>query len=326
MTWWFVFFGCVLFVVGSTAVMRGGGAVARVFGVSQLTIGLLVIPAASATPELFVALRGAALAPDLAVGGIVGSAVMTLTLILGLGALIQPLAVPPKVVFRDGAALLAAGGIFAMFARNGIIGHIEGALLILAFVLYVALAAYTDWRRASCHSVARIRAEALEHSRLGISGGLFVTILGVVAVMLGAHFMLVGGQALARDYQLPEYAVGLTVMALAVSLPEFFVVMGGALRGHNTVAVGNVFVSNIFNLTLIVGMAALLTPLRIAPVLADPNGWLMFGVCALVPLLAAMRWLLSRPRGVILILAYAVFTAMLAAEIGLWSIPVFRLW
>lgn len=326
MTLWFLVFGGVLFLIGSYAVMSGTAAMARFIGFSQLTIGLVVVAVASSSPELFVALRGAGETPDLVVGGIVGGAILTLTLMLGLGALIRPLAAPPKVVFRDGGALILSCAAVFLFARDGTLGRIEGGVLLVLFAAYIALAAYTDWRRASCHSVARNRAERLEKSKLGFSGGLFVAILGLVAVMLGAHFVLKSSAALAGEYGLPQHVVGLTVVALAVSLPELFVIMSGALRGPNTVAVGHVFGSNIFNLTLILGIAALVAPLKVSPDFLGLDTLVLFGVCALAPPLAAMRWRLSRPRGVFLMLVYGGYLAILAERLGLWSLPLGRLW
>jgi cation:H+ antiporter len=326
MSYWFIFFGCVLFAAGSYGLVRGLASIARTLGLPQLTIGLLVVAAASASPELFVVLGGIRRSPDLAVGGIVGGVILTLTFMIGFGALIRPLASPPKVVFRDCGALLLVCAVYLVFALNGTIGPVEGGFLLALFVGYFALAVYTDWRRVSAHSVARERAEMLENSNLGLFGGLFVAAFGVVAVMLGAHFVLTGGTLLAREQGVPEYAVGLTVVALAVSLPEFLVILHGALRGPGTVALGQAVVSNIFNLTLVLGVAALFSPIRIGAEFVAADNIVTLGICAAVPPLVAMRWRLSRPRGFFLILVYGIYLSLLAARVGFWSLPPVKFW
>lgn len=321
MSYWFLFAACLLFAIGSFAVVRGSAGMALSLGLSQLSIGVIVAATAGASPELFVALRGVTAAPDLVAGGIIGGIILSLTLMLGLGALIAPLTVPPKVVFRDGGALILAALAFLLFARDGMLSRLEGAGLLVLYIVYLVLAFYTDWRRSSAHSVARERAELLARSQLGFAGGLFVTLLGLVAVMLGAYFVLAGGTALARMLNLPDYAVGLSAVALAVSLPELFVILAEALRRRSTVAVGQTFGAAFFGLTLVFGLTAQVRPLAIAPALAETDSLLMFAVCVVLPFLAVMRWRLSRTRGVLLVAAYGTYLGFVAARLGFLSIP-----
>lgn len=311
----------LLFAIGSFAVVRGASAVARWLGFSHLAIGLIVAATAASSPELFVALLGAGSAPDLVGGGLVGGILMSLTLMLGIGAVLAPLTAPPKVVLRDGGALIAAALAFVLLAHDGELSRIDGALLLVLFVSYLVLAFYTDRRRASAHSVARERAELLEKSRLGLAGGLFVTALGLVAVMLGAYFILRSGVVMARWMQVPQYAFGLTVVALAVSLPEFFAIANEAWRRRTAVAAGQTFGAAIFGLTLVFGVAALVKPLPIAKEIVAADNVLLLIVCVVLPPLAAMRWRLSRTRGTFLILCYGLYLGFVATRLGLLSLP-----
>lgn len=317
----FILAACVLFALGGFAVVRGAVAVARGLGLSHLSIGLIVAATAAAAPELFVALRGVGSAPDLVAGGIIGGIIMSLLLLLGIGAFIAPLTAPPKVVFRDGVALILAGLAFVFFARDGLVSRFEGAVLLCLFIAYLVVAFVTDWRRSSVHSVARERAELLERSGFGMATGLFVAALGLVGVMLGAFFILTGGSALARWMHLPDYAVGLTVVALAVSLPELFAILNEAVRRRTNVAVGQTFGAAIFGLTLVVGLTALVRPLPLAPALVDGDNLLLLAACVLLPPVAAMRWRLSRARGSLMILCYALYLGFVATRVGLLSIP-----
>jgi cation:H+ antiporter len=326
-TYWFIFFSFVSFAVGSIAAVRGSAVVARKIGLSPQAIGLVVVAAATSTPELFVMLRATAAGkPDLALGAIIGSSILTLTFMLGFGALIRPLSSPPKVVLRDGGVLLLACLTYMFFAHNEVLARRDGAMMLLLFALYVALACYTDWRRSAEHSVARARANALENSRLNFFGAVFVMVLGLVAVMLGAHLAVAGSLALARGYGLPEYAAGLTVVALAVSLPELFVILGGVFRGRINIAVGQVITASIFNLTVVLGLAAVIAPLAVSRAFLFADNLILLGICAVLPLILAMRWRLSRPRGLFLVLCYGGYLTFLAIRLNLLTVPLQKFW
>src|SRR5205085_7037315 len=127
--------------------VRGGVAVARALGFSPLLIGLFVISVATSAPELAVSLRaGLAGASDIAIGNVVGSNILNLLLILGLGALIRLMPSPPKVVLRDGGSMLAASVVLALMAWGNVITRGEGTFLLAAFVIYTVTNLATDWR------------------------------------------------------------------------------------------------------------------------------------------------------------------------------------
>jgi cation:H+ antiporter len=325
---WFLFFGFAMFALGSQAAMRGGAAAARALGLTPLPIGLLVIPAAASLPALFVTFHAVDTGmPDFAVGGIIGGAILSLLLLQGIGALIHPLASSPKLVFRDGSLLIVACLALVLFAANGRLSPLEGVILLALYGFYLLLGFATDWRRSAEHSVARERALALERSgKLGLSGGLFVAALGVVAVLVGAHFTIAGGAALARDYDLPPYAVGLTLVALSITLPEFLVVTGGAMRGRADIAIGQTAGSNIFNLLFVFGSAAAIRPLTVAGPVARADLYVLAVVAALLPLVLVLRWRLSRPRGFFLVLGYGFYLAFLGWRLQSLSLPAVKFW
>lgn len=314
--YWFIGFGFVLLAIGSSAALRGGARLACALGFSPLAIGLLVIPAATSAPELLVSLRALSVgAPDLAVGGIIGGTILTLLFVLGFGALIHPLASSPKVVFRDGGALLVAGLAFALFAGSGTITWHEGILFLVGFAVYIALAMFTDWRRTTEHSVPRACAQAFSGKEPTIAGGLFLLTLGIVAILLGAHLTIAGSIVLARELKLPVAFAGLTVVAASVSLPELGVVMAAVLRRRSNLAVGHILSANVFGLLCVVAIMALIAPVPVSHMLMADVAVMVGAIALLLPLLA-MRWQLSRPRGLFLILCYGGYLVFLAARQG----------
>ena len=319
MAYWFLAAGLLLLIAGSEAAVRGGVGLARVLHFSPVLIGLLVIASAISAPELFVALRAAtAGAPDIALGDIVGGNIFMLLFALGLGALIRPLASPPKVVLRDGGAMLAAALLVAFFALKGDFTRRDGLFLFLGFVVYLVVTFFSDWRRSADHSVASSRALARSQNEpLPVVGGLFLLLLGLICLVLGAVFTVDGSVALARELHVQQAFVGLTIIAFGTSLPKLIAALVAAIRGHTDVAVGLLIGAVVFNLLGVLGITAMVAPLAVSRMLASADVYVMVGAsAALLPLLA-MRWRLSRPRGALLALSYVCYVAFLVWRQGL---------
>ena len=319
MAYWFLAAGILLLIAGSEAALRGGVGLARVLGLSPVLIGLVVIATATSAPELFVALRAAtAGAPDIALGDIVGGNIFMLLFALGLGALIRPLASPPKVVLRDGGTMLAAALVIVFFAWGGELTRSDGLFLFLGFIAYIVVTFLTDWRRSADHSVALSRALARSRNEpLPVVGGLFLLLLGAICLVLGALFTVDGSVALARALHVQQAFVGLTIIAFGTSLPKLIAALAAAIRGHTDVAVGVLIGAIVFNLLGVLGITAMVAPLAVSRMLASADVYVMVAAsAALLPLLA-MRWRLSRPRGALLALSYVCYVAFLAWRQGL---------
>ncbi len=319
MAYWFLVSGLLLLYLGSEAALRGGVWLGRTLGLSPLLIGVLIISTATSTPELFVALRAATMgAPDIALGGIVGGNILNLLLVLGLGALIRPMASPPKVVLRDGGVMLAGSVALAFFALGGEVSRRDGLFLLAGFVVYIAVIILTDWRRSADHSVPQARAEAmLQGDPLPAVGGLFLLVLGTILLVLGAHFSVAGSLALARAFNLHEAFIGLTIIAFGTALPKLFATLVAAARGHTNLAIGHVIGANAFNLLGVLGLTATVAPLSVSPQLGSVDILVMTAAGAIILPLLAMKWRLSRPRGMLLLIACACYLAFVFWRQGL---------
>ena len=319
MAYWFLAAGIVLLIAGSEAAVRGGVGLARVLGFSPVLIGLLIIASATSAPELFVALRAAtAGAPDIALGDIVGGNIFMLLFALGFGALIRPLASPPKVVLRDGGAMLAGALLVAFFALNGDLTRRDGLVLVLGFAAYLVVTFFSDWRRSADHSVGVSRALVRSQSEpLPVVGGLFLLLLGAICLVLGAVFTVDGSVALARALHVQEAFVGLTIIAFGTSLPKLIAALAAAVRGRTDVAVGVLISAVVFNLLGVLGITAMVAPLAVSRMLASADVYVMAGAAAALLPLLAMRWSLTRPRGALLALSYVCYVAFLVWRQGL---------
>ena len=318
MAWWVFAAGFVLLALGGEAVIRGGVMLKRALGISPVIIGLFVLSLGTSSPTLAIAMQGAASQiPDLAIGAIIGATLINLLLVLGLGALIQPMPSAPKVVLRDGGALVIACGVLVLMALHGVVARREGLFLIGGFVLYAVIAAVTDWRRSAEHSVACAEAEKRttgERPTIGV--GLFVVTVGAICLLIGAHFLTGGTLAFAALWNVPVSTLAITLVALSVSVPVLFITMVAAARGHTEIAIGHLVTASVFNLLGALGIAALVHPIRISPVFATTDIFVLLGACVLlVPLLSA-NWRLSRPKAAVLLLAYIGYVGYLAWRQG----------
>ena len=312
--YWLFGAGLTLLALGGQCVVRGGVTLKRALGFSPVIVGLFAISLGSASPTLAVAAQATASnISGMAIGVVIGATLINLLLILGLGALIQPMSSAPKVVLRDGGALLAASLALVALVLHGQIGRREGVLLLGGLVVYAIIVAVSDWRQSSNHSVA---CAAAENHALGqipsAGGGLFAVVVGVICLALGAHFAVGAGAMLAVLWSLPPEAVALTAVALGVSLPVLLITAIASVRGHTQIAIGHLISASVFNLLGVLGLAALVRPLTVAPSFAAGDSFAVLGAALLLLALLSTNWRLSRPKALALLLAYAGYLGFLA--------------
>jgi cation:H+ antiporter len=311
--------GLLLILAGSEAAMRGGVGIARILGISPLWTGAVIIAALTTAPELFVAVRAVHIhEPALALGSLIGTNIINLLFVMGLGALIHPMASPPKVVFRDGGAvLLGSAGLIAC-ALAGTLSRQAGILMLVALLLYVALVIVTDWRRSPDHSVPQARALYRSEGEMPSAfGAILLFVIGLILIALGAHFGVLGSIAFMRKSGWADTTVGLTILAAGLSLPKLFASLNAAARRQISIAVGALLAASVFNLFGVLGLIAIAAPLTFPATLAATDVYVLAGASAVLLPLLAMRWRLSRPRGILLIIAYGCYLAYVLWRQGL---------
>lgn len=315
--WWLFGGGLALLVLGSETAIRGGVGISRALGLPPLLIGLLIISTGTSAPEMSVALQAAHIgAPDIALGNVIGSNIINILLILGLAALIRPMPSPPKVVIRDGGFLLLASVVVVVLALSGKISQEEGFILLGVYIAYCITAFITDWRRPSELSVHCTRAE--ECKTAGSGGASFLALaFGIACVALGGRLAVDGALVFARDFGVSQAMIGLTVMAVATSLPELTVIAITAARGYTQIAIGQLVGSNLFNTMAVIGATAATGALPVAAVFRSSDIYVMAAASALLIPLLLSSWRLSRPRGALLVLAYGLYMVFLAWRQGL---------
>ena len=304
--------GLVTLSLGADWLVTGASRIAAHHGVSPLIVGLTIVAFGTSAPELVVstaaALQGRA---GLAVGNVMGSTVANVGLIVGLGALVSPIMVQERLLQRETPLLVLLLFIVMAFSFNGEIGRFDGLVLVGVFVVYLA---YLHRWGARGDVLAETLIEEARQ-KAADAGRQYVNwirlVLGLGLLLLGAGWLVDSAVALARMLEIPEEVIGATLVAVGTSMPELATTVSAAARGMGDIAMGNIVGSNIFNLGLVLGVAAIASPLRLSPftVVGEVVPALVFCL-ALVPL-AMSHSRVSRFEGGVLLAGYVAFVYLL---------------
>jgi cation:H+ antiporter len=301
-----------LLIGGGELLVRSSSRLAAAFSISPLVIGLTVVAFGTSAPELAVSIQSAlANSPDLAIGNVVGSNIFNLLFILGLSAVIVPLAVASSLIRRDLPIMVGASLLMAIMAYDGSIGRLEG------LILFAGIVGYTWWCvRESRRESAAIKKEfAEEFSQPAKNIGLNIALLivGLALLAAGSRLLIDGSSGVARSLGVSELIIGLTIIAAGTSLPEVITSVIAAVRGERDIAVGNVVGSNLFNLLCVLGLTASIAPsgLPVPDAAIRFDIPLMIGVSILcLPIFISGRCV-SRLEGALLLSGYFAYTGYL---------------
>lgn len=301
--------GIALLLGGGEALVRGAVALARRVGLSPLVIGLTVVGFGTSAPELVVSVHAALSgSPGIALGNVVGSNVANILLIIGVSAVLYPLAVHRNALKRDGMVMLAATAVFILLALGGTIDAPRGAAMLALLALYLGWSLWSDRRDTAAAGLHQAEAAALDPA-LPLTGWTIAVALaaGLAGLVAGASLAVDGATGIARAAGVPDSVIGLTLVAVGTSLPELATAIVAARRGQADVCVGNVLGSNIFNLLGIGGAAALAAPLPMPPAMLAFDLWVMAAASLLVLAFMGTGQRVVRAEGVALLALYAAY-------------------
>ena len=303
--------------VGADWLVRGAAALAQRLGVSPLVVGLTVVAFGTSAPELFVSGR-AALAGDagFAVGNVMGSTAANVGLIVGIGALLRPVAVHRRVIVRETPLVIVVLSLVMALSLNDVLGRLDGFVLVSGWALYLFF--LLRWERSGVGEEQSRTSEPLNSDTgPGLRANPWWSLLqigsGMTLLAFGADWLLVGAEGIARILGLPDALVAASMAAVGTSLPELASTLVAAYRHMGDIAIGNVIGSNVFNLGLVLGTSALLRPLVLDPsiVVGYVLPALAFSVI-LIPL-ALHRGTVQRWEGGLLLALYLAYIAALFA-------------
>jgi len=257
--WLGILLGFAALVGGADLLVRGASKIARGFGVPPIVIGLTLVAYGTSAPELATSTTAALRdSGAIAIGNVLGSNIFNIGIVLGLSALMRPVAVEHTLVKREVPLLVGISLLFPLFFLDGAMVRWEGALALAAGI------AFTWW----CLKTAKAR-KSEQAAPVKMTPWLWAlnvgyVVAGIVALIFGADWLVEGAKVLAAKAGVTERIIGVTIVAAGTSLPELATSVVAALKKESDIALGNVIGSNIFNLLVILGAASLLKPLSTA--------------------------------------------------------------
>ncbi len=300
----FLLLGLVLLYFGAEGLVRGSSSLALRLGLSPLVVGLTVVAFGTSSPELVVSLKAALDGQGaISVGNVVGSNICNIGLILGLCAMITPIATNSQIIRVDIPIMLGITAVALLVLANGHLGRPEGILLFALLLAYIFFSVRLA-RRRPADALSAEFGEEVKISKRGLAVDILMVAGGLILLVFGARFLVDGAVIIARAFGWSEALIGLTIVAIGTSLPELATSLLAAVKKEADIAVGNIVGSNIFNLLGILGITAIVHPLQ-----ADGVGMVDFAVMAAFSLvlwpMAFHQQRITRPEGAALLAGYA---------------------
>jgi cation:H+ antiporter len=303
--------GIILLITGAELLVRGASRLAVSMGITPLVVGLTVVAFGTGSPELAVGIQ-ASLAgqADITVGNVVGSNIFNVLMVLGLSAVVAPLIVSQQLVRLDVPIMIIVSVALLLMALDGVVDSADGAVLLTAAVAYTVLLIGISRRETEPVQTEYEQAYGQAQTRDGGRWPMHVLLIlvGLSLLVIGADWLVEGAVAIAAALGVSELIIGLTVIAAGTSLPEVATSIVAGLRGERDIAVGNVVGSNLFNILVVVGATALVSPggLDVAPAAINFDMPVMIAAAVLCLPIFFVHYRIGRWEGA-LFLAYYIF-------------------
>ena len=298
--------GVALVLFGADRLTEGASALARRMNVPEIIIGLTIVAAGTSAPELFVSLVSALKGtPDLAVGNVVGSNTMNAMLIVGCAAMVAPMTISRSTVKKDIPFSVGASVLLILLAVDSFLGRVDGIILLLGFAVFMA---YT-LMQAKTGSTDEVQAETSP-----VWKNIVYLVGGLLGLVLGSNLFVDSASSVAYALDISEGVVGLTVVAGGTSLPELATSVVAARKGQSAIAIGNVIGSNVFNIPLILGLTATISPMEIEGITTIDMAVMLISV-ALVWMFSFTRYTVERWEGAVLVGGYLVYLCWLISSL-----------
>ncbi|MBL0684769.1 calcium/sodium antiporter [Aquimarina mytili] len=306
----YVVIGLVLLVVGGEFLVRSSVALSFRLKLSKMVIGLTVVSFATSAPELLVSIQAALDGlSDISLGNVVGSNIANIGLVLGITAIIGPLAIDRDFYkFNWPVMVLLSFALYALL-NDGVLSQIEGLVLFVSLLLYLFLLI----RRARKFSDTML--EEVDDSLQKTSNfKIFMWLLiGGCALYFGSELLVKGAEDIALKLGVSEGVIAVTLIAVGTSVPELAASVIAALKQEKAISLGNLIGSNIFNIASVLGITSMIQPIAVKDeTLMSVNIYWMLGFALVLLPLAFIpkKMVLTRPKGLLIFVSYVIFIAL----------------
>ena len=292
--------GLVMLCFGGNWLVSGGIAIAKKFRISNLIIGMTIVAFGTSTPELAASIVAAGDHSAIILGNIVGSNIANVGMVIGVAAILAPLAIQKSVLRKEIPIMLGVTALLVLLSIDGEISQYDGLLLLIGFGIFVV---YTF------RNVLKQRGKSKADSDSGKNNIYLKSIgyigIGIIVLYIGAILTVDNAVVIASEFGLSEKIIGLTVIAVGTSLPELITSIIAIRKGHTDIGIGNIIGSNIYNILMIMGVGAALGGVLItADVYVDYAIMIIFSISLLIGL---KTHIIKKPMGIILATGYVLY-------------------
>ncbi|REE27246.1 cation:H+ antiporter [Winogradskyella pacifica] len=305
--------GLALLVIGGDFLVKASVGLSFKLKLSKLVIGMTVVSFATSAPELLVSLQAALEGvSDIALGNVIGSNIANIGLVLGITAIISPLAVDRDFYKLNWPMMMLLSFVLYYFLKNdGVLTAIEGLLMMISLVVFLVILI------RSSRKSTKANVEEVDDSLAVVSNFKIVMwlLIGAAGLYFGSLWLVDGAKELAVSIGISDYAISVTVIAIGTSVPELAASVIAALKKEKAISLGNLIGSNIFNIASVLGLTAMIKPIVVNPetpeILSTNIFWMIGFAAILIPfIIIPKRFEIGRFKGVLLLGSYLVFIYM----------------
>ena len=308
MSFIFLIIGFVFLIKGADLFVEGASSIAKKFNVPAMVIGLTVVAMGTSAPEAAVSITSSLAGQnDMSVANVVGSNFFNILVVLGVSSIIATLPVEKNTIKKDTPFLLIVSGLLLLFGINLRISRVEGLIFLGLFIYFLINTVKNAKNNAlDAEEEAAITAEVENVVEFSIPKTILLSVIGIVGIILGGDMVVDSATKIATTLGMSANLVGLTIVAVGTSLPEFVTSIVAIRKGETEIAIGNVIGSNLFNILLVLGLATSIKPITIS-MFALFDIVFMVLVTILLYLFMKKNNSLVRKQGIILVAIYIVY-------------------
>lgn len=308
--------GFIVLVWSADKFVDGAASTAKHLGMPTLLIGILIVGFGTSAPEMVVsAIASMEGNPGLALGNAIGSNIVNIALILGVTAIISPIAVNSKIVKKEIPLLLGIVFLIGYLLLDNSLTFIEGLILLAGFFALVIWSIVSAIREKNDSLAKDMEVELIEH-QMSLKLGIVWLVIGLVLLIASSRLLVWGAVGVATEFGISDLIIGLTIVALGTSLPELAASIIAAKKGEHDIAIGNVVGSNMFNILAVIGIATVINPMNNIPVEVLNRDWLIMLVLTIALFIMSYSFKkkegsITRKEGFILLVSYVAYNSYL---------------
>lgn len=294
--------GFALLIKGADLFVDGSSSAARIFKVPAVIIGLTIVAMGTSAPETAVSISAAAQGQnEIALSNVIGSNIFNLLVVVGVCAAIKPVIPAKEIIRRDLPISLLSAVLLLVASLNLALGRIEGIVLLLGFAIYIGYLVFAARKNPAADTEENVKKMS------PLKSALFI-LIGIAGIVLGGQLVVNSASDIAASFGLSQTLIGLTIVAVGTSLPELVTSIVASRKGENGLALGNAIGSNIFNILLVMGLSATISPIGVNM----QSVWdlvVLIAMSAVILVYLLIRKKLDRPFGVLMVLCYIAYMA-----------------